>query len=454
MINQDFIIGNTIEIENNPKYDFKNEILYDNFFAEVLRDFEINCQYITESDASNLLKNINFDYFSLLSLNCQSLNAKFNEIKNLISSSEEGGGSLDILTLSETWVKDLNFFNINGYNLFGNARPIGKGGGGTCIYVKKNITSKQISNPLFFLSNILESTIVEINIRGKLRFILISLYRPNTNNEINQSEQIESFFIRLAEILEFLDSYKLPICFSGDFNLDIFKCNIANHPSSTLLDLFSGVGFLQIVSKATRISNDSFSLIDNIFIRDLIPRLTSCNVIKNDISDHFPLLSTFKLDGFKTQPPVNTPKRIFNNDNLDRFSNALSTTSWNSVIEEVSTNDAFTIFSEIFFNLFELHFPFSQPRRNINKTPLNPFMSRALLRCRTKKQKLSTKLKSNPSQLNKDIYINYRNVYNECVRHAKKLYYRRQIVSAGKDSRIKLFYPPPIKLVEDRKFAL
>ena len=370
MINQDFIIGNTIEIENNPKYDFKNEILYDNFFAEVLRDFEINCQYITESDASNLLKNINFDYFSLLSLNCQSLNAKFNEIKNLISSSEEGGGSLDILTLSETWVKDLNFFNINGYNLFGNARPIGKGGGGTCIYVKKNITSKQISNPLFFLSNILESTIVEINIRGKLRFILISLYRPNTNNEINQSEQIESFFIRLAEILEFLDSYKLPICFSGDFNLDIFKCNIANHPSSTLLDLFSGVGFLQIVSKATRISNDSFSLIDNIFIRDLIPRLTSCNVIKNDISDHFPLLSTFKLDGFKTQPPVNTPKRIFNNDNLDRFSNALSTTSWNSVIEEVSTNDAFTIFSEIFFNLFELHFPFSQPRRNINKTPL------------------------------------------------------------------------------------
>ena len=157
------------------------------------------------------MSNISSDFFSILSLNCQSLNSKFNEIKNLISSLEEGGGSIDILAaLSETWVKELNPFNIQGYNLYCDSRPKGKGGGGTCIYIKKEINAKQISNLLFFLSNILESTIVEINIRGKLRFILISLYRPNTNNDMNSREQIESFFLRLSEILEFLDAYKMP----------------------------------------------------------------------------------------------------------------------------------------------------------------------------------------------------------------------------------------------------
>ena len=97
---------------------------------------EITCNFSNESDASSFVKNIASDYFSL-SLHCQSLNAKFTEIKKLISSLEEGGGSLDILTLSETWVKELTPFNIQGHNLYGNSRPWSKKVGGTCIYVKK-----------------------------------------------------------------------------------------------------------------------------------------------------------------------------------------------------------------------------------------------------------------------------------------------------------------------------
>ena len=435
MVNQDIINGNTVGFED-PRYDFKNEILYDSFYSEILRDFEINCSFSNESDASKSIKNITTDYFSLLSLNCQSLNAKFVEIKNLISIFEEGGSSLDILTLSETWVKELHpYFDIDGYNLFGNARPMGRGGGGTCIYVKKDIHAKQLSNPLFFLPNVIESTIVEINIRGKLRFLCISIYRPNTSTDLNINEQIECFFLRLAEILEFLDSYKIPILFAGDLNLDLFKSNLANHPSSTLLDLFAGLGFVQIISKATRIQNESFSLIDNIFIRDLIPRLISCNVLISDISDHFPLLSTFKLDGFKPQPFPTTPKRIFNTDNIDRFSHALFLTSWNIVLEKEDTDVAFSCFFEIFISLFELHFPLTEPRRNKKFTPLNPFMSKALLRCRSKKQLLAKKPKSFPSQYNKDSYVNYRNVYNQAIRHARVMYYRRQIKDAGRDSK-------------------
>lgn len=435
MVNQDIIIDGNTSFENNPRYDFKNEILYDSFYSEILRDFEINCNYCNENEASNFLKNITSDYFSLLSLNCQSLNAKFSEIKNLISMLEEGGGNIDILTLSETWVKELLTFNIQGYNVFGNARPSGRGGGGTCIYVKKDIQAKQLSNPLFFLSNILESTIVEINIRNKLRFLCISIYRPNTSNDMNINEQIESFFLRLAEILEFLDSYKIPIIFAGDFNLDLFKCNLVNHSSLNLLDIFAGLGYIQIVSKASRISNESFSLIDNIFVKDLIPRLFSCNVLLSDISDHFPLLANFKLDGFKPQAPINIPKRIFNNENINSFSHALSLNTWNIVLENESADIAYSLFFEIFSNLFELHFPLTQPRRNKNFTPLNPFMSRALLRCRSKKQLLAKKLKSFPSQFNKDSYNNYRNVYNKTIRHAKVMHYRRQIKDAGKDSR-------------------
>ena len=195
--------------------------------------------------------------FSLCSLNAQSLHAKFTEIKNFIHTLNVDHQVLDILTISESWVKDFSLYNIDNYNLFGSSRPSGRGGG-TAIYIHNSSTAKQVNNPIFFVPNIFEATVLEGNLKGKFKFLLVSIYRPNNHELLSTGAQIEEFLLQLEICLNFLDNKKKPVIFAGDFNLDLLKSNDVNDSSTKLLELFMIFGYIQTISKATRITNNSF----------------------------------------------------------------------------------------------------------------------------------------------------------------------------------------------------
>ena len=87
-------------------------------------------------------------------------------------------------------------------------------------------------------------------------------------------------------------------------------------------------GFLNTITKATRIDGESFSLIDHIFTNK-IDRSES-GVILSDITDHFLTFISIgpKLRLQKTEP--NT-FRDFSNINMDRFKMALANLNWHEV---------------------------------------------------------------------------------------------------------------------------
>ena len=59
-------------------------------------------------------------------------------------------------------------------------------------------------------------------------------------------------------------------------------------------------GFLPTISKATRVSSTSFTLLDNIFCND-ISRITHSGVIKTDFSDHFTVFVATNISRDKIQ---------------------------------------------------------------------------------------------------------------------------------------------------------
>ena len=87
-------------------------------------------------------------------------------------------------------------------------------------------------------------------------------------------------------------------------NLSLLKSNDINDSSTKLLDLFLAYGYIQTISKASRITNNgnTYSLIDNFFVKDMIDKLDNNFVIINDISDHFPIISTYTLSKNKEKP--------------------------------------------------------------------------------------------------------------------------------------------------------
>ena len=83
-----------------------------------------------------------------------------------------------------------------------------------------------------------------------------------------------------------LDKNKLTLL-AGDFNLDLIK--FKNHaPTNDFITSLLSQSFFPAIDKPTRITHDSATLVDNIFVNSVKHKLTS-GIIHNDISDHYPV---------------------------------------------------------------------------------------------------------------------------------------------------------------------
>ena len=64
----------------------------------------------------------------------------------------------------------------------------------------------------------------------------------------------------------------------GDMNIDLLKCNCHNKTNEYLDNLFS-YGFIPTISKPTRVTRSSATLIDHIYTNDITLRYTSGIII-------------------------------------------------------------------------------------------------------------------------------------------------------------------------------
>jgi hypothetical protein len=137
-----FSLGNLL---SDVKFNFLNNIkslnednIYDNHLSFLDTDnldspYNLNtfsCNYV---DNDNLFDHLNpNDNLIIMSVNIQSLSAKFAELCEFINMCNRKNTMPDIILLQETWaIYDSDAFNINGYQpLCFKCRSKGQGGGG------------------------------------------------------------------------------------------------------------------------------------------------------------------------------------------------------------------------------------------------------------------------------------------------------------------------------------
>ena len=84
----------------------------------------------------------------------------------------------------------------------------------------------------------------------------------------------------------------LYIC-AGDFNIDLLK--YAKHTSTTeFINLLFSCNLFPLISKPTRITKTSATLIDNIYVTNNLT-VTHADILYADISKHFPIYAIFPL---------------------------------------------------------------------------------------------------------------------------------------------------------------
>ena len=106
-----------------------------------------------------------------------------------------------------------------------------------------------------------------------------SVYRAPSSIPKKNFKVFESVLLKLSES-------KQPVIISGNFNFDLLNLDLSTH--TEFLNIILWAGFLPSVSLPTRVTNNTATLIDNIFFFSLNSvKALKASVILSDMSDHF-----------------------------------------------------------------------------------------------------------------------------------------------------------------------
>ena len=146
--------------------------------------------------------------------------------------------------------------------------------------------------------------------------------------------------------------------------------------TSEFLDIMFSRAFFPLISRPTRITSSTASLIDNIFTNDV----TNCAVsglLFTDISDHLPIFSISNeclSSSRKTQWLMFRDK---NANNVCKFKDELQTVNWSEVRESSDPSSAYDIFLSKYTDIYN-NFPLKKVKIK-NNGLTKPWISKALL---------------------------------------------------------------------------
>ena len=150
---------------------------------------DISCEFIDPSSYASSFKNLKD--LSILSLNIQSLAAKFSEFKDLICLFIDSNCAPDVICLQEIWqISPHADFSLPGYaSLVYKTRANNVQGGGVGIYVRNTIPFTVSTVHSVFSDRLFESIFVELTLPST-KFLIGSVYRPSVNHpNLSQTEQ-------------------------------------------------------------------------------------------------------------------------------------------------------------------------------------------------------------------------------------------------------------------------
>ncbi len=130
-----------------------------------------------------------------------------------------------------------------------------------------------------------------------------------------------------------------------------------NKNCQELLNLFLTNGFIPTIIKPTRITHQTASLIDNLYVRTKSTKNLNIKsgIISTDISDHLPIY--LELEGRKEQNKTETEQimtRALNEVNIHQIKHDLAEINWNELIG-LEINKAHTKFLNTLTRIIDKH---------------------------------------------------------------------------------------------------
>ena len=215
----------------------------------------------------------------------------------------------------------------------------------------------------------------------------------------------------------------------GDANINLLNGENNIYSAADYLDMFMSNGFIPTITKPTRVTIHSATLIDHIFLKYNPQSTHFAGSIITDISDHYPnfiFINTNSDDqryGHKLMK-----RRNFNQSCIDNFNNnSLFTTKWADLVNSECPNETYPLFINKFISLLDKHIPEQISKPNKYKHKKHPWITQAILKSiRTRdhlsKKRIHSKATADFNNIDQQ-YKQYRNLLTRVIRNAKSQYW-------------------------------
>ena len=292
------------------------------------------CDYIDPESCTNL----NPENYNLLVLqhNIRGLIGKQDDLKLLLGILQMKNSPVDIISLCETFLNNVTVgqVNIPRYDIISNHGQEYKGGR-TAIIIKQGIPYKRCMDLDIMVEKKIESVFIEITTKDGTPVIVGSMYKP-------PNMDASGFITSLREIICKLNTNKKkPEMILGmDHNLDLLKCETHNGTHEFLV-LMLQHQLYPSVTRPSRVTQMTATLINNIFISEKFHRSFDSAVLLRDISDHLPLLCLVKQTKLLDKSPLEFESRSLNDNKLQEIKNKLYSFDWVGLLNSESCDENF-----------------------------------------------------------------------------------------------------------------
>ena len=378
--------------------------------------FSINCKYYDTDDFCAQFNKSKC--FSAFHLNIASLTKHFDELQNLLCTLDT---TFSIIAITETKFSRniLPFVNYSLPHYSIEHTPTDSSAGGALLYISNHLAYKPRNDltKKLYKAKELESIFIELIYKRKKNIVIGCIYKhpPMSIEEFNK------YF--LLPILDKINKEKKTILLLGDFNIDLLKSNIDNN-ISYFLDIMGSYDLLPQILLPTRITDNSQTLIDNIFL-DSSTFLPISGNLTYHISDHLPqvlLLKNTKIDNVKE----NIYKRNWKKFDQENFIMDFLAVNWDDILKtkEGNTDLSFDIFYSKINELLNKYVPITKLNKKQIKNMSKPWITSGIKKSICIRNQLNKKIIRGTNPRTKTIienqYKKYRNLITKLCRQSKK----------------------------------
>ena len=335
------------------------------------------CTYYLVEEFNNIAPTA--DTFSIMHINCNSLFGNFDNFVDLVDSVNN---IFDVIAVSETHLNGTadDLVNLHGYTFINKNRTY-KSKGGIGMYLKNNLSYK--IRPDITSDNIVyELLAVEILNPLNKNIIVVVVYRP-------PGTDLNAFNTMIGSLCDMVRSENKLVYWAGDFNINLLNAE-SHKATNEFLNVMLSNSLYPAITKPTRISEHSATVIDNIYCNTVTDSMTG--ILYKEISDHLPIfiINSTKIKKLQTSNPILT--RNLCAENISRLKHKLSSIDWSNVTDCSDVKLAYSNFVAIYSKHYNECCPF-QSRKNVKK---RDWMTPGLLKSRSTKERLFKKYQRSP----------------------------------------------------------